>query len=286
MTDLGILEGALASFGRGINEDGSMIVGSCNVPSHAFLYSGGQMVDLNSLIPTNSGWVLTDAYSVNNSGQIVGYGTIAGATHAYVYGNGLVTDLGTFGGSTSYAYHINNNGQAVGGACTTNGIQHAFLYSNGLMTDLLPLGGLSYAYGINNHGDVVGRNDHGAFLYIGGVMTDLNTVIDTNSGWTLPMAAAISDNGHIVGLAGTSSYFGFLLTPRPVLQNFRFASGSPAFDLQGMTGFTYRVEYSGSLPAATWLVLTNLVLPSSPFSIVDTTAPTSGQRFYRAVLTQ
>jgi probable HAF family extracellular repeat protein len=286
LTDLGILEGALASFGRGINEDGSMIVGSCNVPSHAFLYSGGQMVDLNSLIPTNSGWVLTDAYSVNNSGQIVGYGTIAGATHAYVYGNGLVTDLGTFGGSTSYAYHINNNGQAVGGACTTNGIQHAFLYSNGLMTDLLPLGGLSYAYGINNHGDVVGRNDHGAFLYIGGVMTDLNTVIDTNSGWTLPMAAAISDNGHIVGLAGTSSYFGFLLTPRPVLQNFRFASGSPAFDLQGMTGFTYRVEYSGSLPAATWLVLTNLVLPSSPFSIVDTTAPTSGQRFYRAVLTQ
>jgi hypothetical protein len=70
------------------------------------------------------------------------------------------------------------------------------------------------------------------------------------------------------------------------MKNFRYTGGSVAFGLQGMTWFTYPVEYSASLPAANWLGLTNLVLRSSPFSFVDITAPASGQRFYRAVLTQ
>src|SRR4051812_39684153 len=44
---------------------------------------------------------------------------------------GTITDLGTFGGTSSQALGINNSGQVVGWAYTAaNAKQHAFLYSN------------------------------------------------------------------------------------------------------------------------------------------------------------
>ena len=44
------------------------------------------MQDLNNLLASGSGtgWNLQYAYGVNNSGHIVGYGTIGGATHAFL----------------------------------------------------------------------------------------------------------------------------------------------------------------------------------------------------------
>jgi probable HAF family extracellular repeat protein len=47
----------------------------CAVASHAFLYSGGRMRDLNDLIPSDSGWVLQTATAINDAGQIVGIAT-------------------------------------------------------------------------------------------------------------------------------------------------------------------------------------------------------------------
>ena len=45
------------------------------------------MTDLNDLLPADSGWlVLTQANSINDSGQIVGTGITAdGFTHAFVF---------------------------------------------------------------------------------------------------------------------------------------------------------------------------------------------------------
>ena len=43
------------------------------------------------------------------------------------YSNGTMHDLGTLGGTTSYAAAINNSGQVVGHAVTAAGDQHAFL---------------------------------------------------------------------------------------------------------------------------------------------------------------
>ncbi|MBC5815059.1 MAG: hypothetical protein GIW97_00815 [Candidatus Eremiobacteraeota bacterium] len=48
------------------------------------MYSFGKMRDLNNLIPARSGWFLEEAYSVNDSGEIVGDGTIHGKDHAFV----------------------------------------------------------------------------------------------------------------------------------------------------------------------------------------------------------
>jgi probable HAF family extracellular repeat protein len=84
MKDLGTL-GGFHSYANGINDKGQVVGNSlfstdcpsCG-PPHAFLYSEGQMQDLNDLIPANSGWTLTDAREINNSGQIVGFGKLNG----------------------------------------------------------------------------------------------------------------------------------------------------------------------------------------------------------------
>jgi hypothetical protein len=42
------------------------------------------MQDLNTLIRTNSGWVLTTATDINVWGQIVGNGTLNGEPHGFL----------------------------------------------------------------------------------------------------------------------------------------------------------------------------------------------------------
>ena len=71
---LGTLGGS-DSNAYGINDSGE-VVGSADTgtATHAFVYSDGTMVDLNSLIDPNAGWVLTDAFAINDGGLIVGDG--------------------------------------------------------------------------------------------------------------------------------------------------------------------------------------------------------------------
>jgi probable HAF family extracellular repeat protein len=87
MTDLGTLGGTFGN-ALGINSGGT-IVGSANtagdVSQDAFIYSGGVLTDLNTLLDgSGAGWSLTSAQGINDLGQIVGYGTIGGQTHAFL----------------------------------------------------------------------------------------------------------------------------------------------------------------------------------------------------------
>ena len=79
MQDLGTLQRNDSSVAQGINDRGQIVGFSYtgSVPGyHAFLYSNGSMQDLNNLVALPaSGWTLTQAYAINNAGQIVGYGT-------------------------------------------------------------------------------------------------------------------------------------------------------------------------------------------------------------------
>jgi probable HAF family extracellular repeat protein len=42
------------------------------------------MMDLNTLIDPLSGWTLNIANDINDTGWIVGYGTVGGKTHAFL----------------------------------------------------------------------------------------------------------------------------------------------------------------------------------------------------------
>ncbi len=70
-----------------------------------------------------------------------------------------VVDLGTLGGTASFAADVNGRGQIVGSSTTADGVNHAFLWQDGVMTDLGTLGGeTSEATEINEEGQVVGRS--------------------------------------------------------------------------------------------------------------------------------
>ena len=80
---------------------------------------------------------------------------------AAVSGDYTVKDLGTLGGSYSFAFGISPDGAVVGTSASAGGSDHAFLWRNGTMTDLGTLagsGGVSAARGINRRGEVVGQS--------------------------------------------------------------------------------------------------------------------------------
>ncbi|MDE2126195.1 MAG: hypothetical protein KGJ62_06370 [Armatimonadetes bacterium] len=124
---------------------------------------------------------------------------------------------GTFGGSTfanySYAWALDEANDVVGDCfnSTTAGYQ-AFAWNGMTGAPYGPLGNLpntntSQADGIDSvTGQVVGQSGYHAFLWQGdittpstGTMTDLNSLIENNSGWLLVHAYAINDYGAIVG---------------------------------------------------------------------------------------
>lgn len=85
MIDLGTLGGD-HSGAFGIN-DSDQIVGRSAIPNskhHAFLYSNGQIYDVNDLLLDRGDWTLLEASDINNAGQIVGTGMIGGQFRAYL----------------------------------------------------------------------------------------------------------------------------------------------------------------------------------------------------------
>src|SRR5260221_3992311 len=68
-----------------------------------------------------SGTKFANATSINDSGQIVGIS----ADHAFLWEYGVLTDLGTLGGSLSGAQSLNQRWQGASGFHTVCGGKHA-----------------------------------------------------------------------------------------------------------------------------------------------------------------
>jgi probable HAF family extracellular repeat protein len=88
LQDLGTLGGTV-SVANGIYPLGGIVVGTYtdanDIDNLAFVWTSKKgMVDLNTLIPAGSGWVLQSATSITVLGQIVGNGAINGAQHAFL----------------------------------------------------------------------------------------------------------------------------------------------------------------------------------------------------------
>ncbi len=83
--DLGTLGGA-SSGAKSVNEMGQIVGSSWTAEGtvHAFVYEDERMQDLNDLVDDGGDWILQYAESINDAGQIVGWGFYRGQTHAFV----------------------------------------------------------------------------------------------------------------------------------------------------------------------------------------------------------
>lgn len=165
------------------------------------------------------------ARDINNLGQVVGSLYDGANGRAFVYGGGILAELGTLSyGDGSRAYAINNRGDVVGAAANTfngapNWPEDPFIFHNGVMSGLGNLGGpWSAATSINDLGQVVGYlgvdslpgnpddlYPRSAFLYENGRMHMLDGL---PADWS-SVAADVNNLGQVVGIAGRNPGAGF-----------------------------------------------------------------------------
>ena len=243
LTDLGTLPGVNFSHATSINARGWATGGSGtaeidpqtgNPQEHAVVWKGTEIVDLGTLRAGLDSAGLT----INNAGEVVGMATVdttidsfplgpwRSPTHAFIWRNGVMQDLGTLGGADSFPTGGCNNERSdlVVGWSFTNSTansstglptQHAFFWDHGTMTNIPTLGGTSaYAQCANNRGQVIGfsnlTGDVGCngsldscavhtFLWDHETLQDLGTLGGTSS---VPLW--LNNNGEAVGGALTA----------------------------------------------------------------------------------
>jgi probable HAF family extracellular repeat protein len=198
MRDLGLTPSSTISTAEELNDRGTVMGGDGVGGSYLWkdgawsrITFGGSVNDLNKFE------AMTGAYS-----------PIAGRTHAFIFRDGVVQDLGTLGGRFASGFAINDRGEVAGHSTIAGeSALHAFVYRDGALQDLGSLGGFfTVANSINNRGVVVGTSVDAsgnalAFVHDG---TSMRRFLD------LPppqQATAINDRGAIVGDLGQNGSY-------------------------------------------------------------------------------
>jgi probable HAF family extracellular repeat protein len=209
-TNLGTL-GGVDSYAAGINNL-ERVVGYSSFDAsglhNAFLWAPGgtdgvpgnvQMKDLGTLGGNSS-----EAYAINQGGQITGYAQTGQNDHAFIYSGGGLTDIGArLGGSlpNSYGLGINDSGHVAGTAYNGSySVAHAFFYNGTTAVDIGSLSGQGASgSAINNNDQIAGYSTTSAgvahaFRFASGVLTDLGTL---GGHWSY--GNGINNNNVIVG---------------------------------------------------------------------------------------
>jgi probable HAF family extracellular repeat protein len=262
--------------------------GDCLV-DNAFVWRDGVLTNLGAL-PGNNGGNSSYTFAITNGGFAAGIsenGSIDPDTgypevNAVIWNKGVITNLGTFGGTQSAAENVNNGGQVVGvatnsipdpfsfggGAFPATTQSRAFLWNKGVMRDLGTLGGPdAFGFYINASGQVSGWSytsytpnpSSGVptvdpFVWDKGRMIDLGTL-----GGTFGQPNWINSRGQVVGssnVAGDQSYHGFLWD-RGVLTDLGTLGGTYSYaawindggDIAGVAGLPGDTAF----PAALWI---------------------------------
>jgi probable HAF family extracellular repeat protein len=152
------------------------------------------------------------AMFVNERGQVAGISftdaeihptTGLATTHPFLWENGTMKDLGSFGGTYGWTNGLNNRGQVIGKMnLPGDETAHPFLWERGFLRDLGTLGGtFATADRINDAGEIAGgsqiKGDSAflAFQWKNGVMTNLGAL----PGDDCSFAQSINSKGQIVG---------------------------------------------------------------------------------------
>jgi probable HAF family extracellular repeat protein len=247
IVDLGDLPGGTESLSVYVNDSGQVIGFSDNgVPDansffffptgtqiRTFLWENGAMRDIGTLGGASA------VPGVNCSGQprnlLVGASFLNDTPNAstgvptvepFLWRDGVMTDLGSLGGTIGFAQCPNHRGQIIGASDLSGDVNvHAFLWEKGTMIDLGTLGGPnSEAIWLNGAGMIVGSADlpgenlHDAVVWKEGEIIDLGTV----DGDACSRGRGLNARGQVVG--GSSDCRNFL-------HAFVWEEGGPMLDL-------------------------------------------------------
>jgi len=191
--DLPSVQSLAQSAADGLNDSGQVVGWSDIItPSISVNASIFPSTDLG----IKSGYDSSEAYAINNSGQIVLGETQGFSTNEiFLDTNGTLVDTG-INGAGGEPYCINDAGEFTGTLANSG---DPFLYANGTVTDLSTMGlsSESTIYGFNNAGQMVGSN---GFVYYNGTQYFFNSLtISGGSGWNYSNGQGINDSGQIVG---------------------------------------------------------------------------------------
>jgi probable HAF family extracellular repeat protein len=258
MKDLGTFGGNV-SWAQAIN-DSVQIVGQAETnhfTADAFLRKNGIKKDLGSLGGSSSQANAINFDPVTKTfTQIAGWSYISdnSATHAVTWDPSFnILDLGTLGGTSSYAFGNNCKGQVVGTAARLDGSYDAFLWDSAIgMQDLGTLGGsMAQASAINCSGTIVGYStlagdaQTDAFVYANFNMSDLGGL-----GGSFTEANAINNAGLIVGSSrtvGDADTHAVMWTANAgILDLNSFIPANSGWDLQGANSISNNGKIAGA----------------------------------------
>jgi len=277
--DLGTLGTGTQSSATAINNNGDVVGWSSTngvYSTHAFLYSGGVMQDLAPFFQA-SGY--SQAYGINDNGQVVGYCPDAnGTAHAFLYKQGSVNYISQTPTAwhDTRAYGINNSGCVVVRDVTSS---WAFTWSsNGNIASVisnLQSPWQSTGYAINDAGVAVGylynpfTGDKHAFF---SSAIDLSSLLPSGS---KSQANAINNNGQAVGQFSVSGGTHSFLYSAGVMQDIGMPLGWSSCQAEGINDYG-QIVGSGNDTNYTFL---DAFLYNSDGSITDLNSlidPTSG----------
>eukprot|EP01034_Spumella_vulgaris_P045656 gene45656-56888_t len=195
----------------------------------AMMYSNGTATDLGTL-----GGREAFATDINDAGVIVGRSRVSEAsfdTHAFIYQDGVMTDLGAPAAATnSTALTITEDGTVLVSGQLPNGSNKSYLYRDGATTDLSGIFTRAVV-DMNNAGTILGQSNEGFLVYDKlGQAHDLSLEVAQTTGGTLAQVFAIGDNGTVGaeichGISCTVALMIPSPVPEPETGNRRHAAG-------------------------------------------------------------
>jgi uncharacterized membrane protein len=169
----------------------------------------------NLVIINVPGALDTQAFGINNSGQISGF-YLSGSSLADALQQGFILTNGTFstidvpGSAYTGVFGINDAGQVVGGyGATPTSVGQGFIYNGTSFSALdFPGAGSTMPVDINNVGQVVGAEyrPQTAFVANGSIFAAINVPPSSGCGYA-QVAYGINDSGTIVGSCSNLSSF-------------------------------------------------------------------------------